>query len=100
MLEPSKNAVTWFICSLGPKKYEDRVKQASCLVRNDIMGEGRKIATDCAYHPSRSRVKQKVGRPRIRLYWKGLQMETYRLRWRRSVCSCVGLRWYGSAVGC
>ena len=33
--------------------------------------------------------------------WEGVKREALnRLRWRRSVCSCVGLRWIGAAVSC
>ena len=61
-----------------------------------------------------SRAKQKTGRPRfgwedvikkdlkeMRTCWEGTKREALnRLGWKRSVRSCVGLRWLGAAVSC
>ena len=61
-------------------------------------------------HPSRA--KRKAGRPRLvwedvikkdlkemGTSWEGVKREALnRLRWKRSVRSCVSLRWLGAAV--
>ena len=61
-----------------------------------------------------SRAKRKAGRPRlwwkdvikndlkeIGTSWEGVKSEAMnRLGWRRSVRSCVGLRWLGDALSC
>jgi hypothetical protein len=61
-----------------------------------------------------SRAKRKASRPRLgwedvikkdlkemETLWEGVKREALnRLVWRRSVRSCVGLRWQGAAVSC